>query len=211
MGNWSIYWVYALGFLSQGLFAARLIIQWLLSEKEGRIVSPAIYWHLTLVATYLFILYGILQNDVVIIFGMALSYIISVRNLQLDGAWNTMPFLLRATAIVLPLVTVLYLFLPQAGFQPSYSDGFSGHVWMLTGAMGQILLNVRFVYQWYYAERLKISILPVGFWYMTAIGSILVVVYAFYRFDPVLLFAQGLGLIASMRNIQLHFKAKEVN
>jgi hypothetical protein len=28
------------------------------------------------------------------------------------------------------------------------------------------------------------------------------------EFEPVLLFAQGLGLIAAVRNIQLHYKAK---
>jgi lipid-A-disaccharide synthase-like uncharacterized protein len=211
MEGLSIYWIYATGFLSQGLFAARLIIQWLMSEKEGRIVSPVIYWHITLVATYLFIIYGILQHDLVIIFGMALSYIISVRNLQLDGAWNEMPIVIRVIAILLPLVTILYLFLPHAAFKTDYAPDMIGHVWMFIGAFGQTLLNVRFLYQWYYAEKLKISILPVGFWYMTAIGSIMVVIYALYRFDPVLLFAQGLGLFASMRNIQLHFKTKEVN
>jgi lipid-A-disaccharide synthase-like uncharacterized protein len=211
MEGLGVYWIYAIGFLSQGLFAARLIIQWLMSEKEGRIVSPAIYWHITLVATYLFIIYGILQHDVVIIFGMVLSYIISVRNLQLDGAWQEMPLALRAIAIVLPLITILYLFLPHASFKAEYATQLIGHVWMLIGAVGQTLLNVRFIYQWYYAEKLRTSILPVGFWYMTAVGSIMVVVYALYRFDPVLLFAQGLGLFASVRNIQLHFKTKEVN
>jgi lipid-A-disaccharide synthase-like uncharacterized protein len=43
---------------------------------------------------------------------------------------------------------------------------------------------------------------------MTAIGSVLTVIYAVYHFDPVLLFAQGLGLVAALRNIQLHFKTK---
>jgi lipid-A-disaccharide synthase-like uncharacterized protein len=45
---------------------------------------------------------------------------------------------------------------------------------------------------------------------MTAIGSVLTVIYAIYHFDPVLLFAQGLGLIAALRNIQLHYKTKPV-
>lgn len=210
MEHW-LNWVYLLGFFSQGLFALRLIIQWWLSEKEGKVVSPVIYWHITLVATYLFILYGILQHDLVIILGMVLSYVISVRNLQLDGSWGEMHFTLRWIAIVVPALTILYLFYPGNGaFYESGSDGYL-EPFFLSGAIGQLLLNFRFVYQWYYAEKLKISILPVGFWYMTAIGSIMVVVYALDRFDPVLLFAQGLGLVASLRNIQLHFKAKTVN
>lgn len=204
-----IYWVYALGFFSQALFAARLIIQWLLSEKEGRVVSPVIYWQISLVATYLFIVYGIFQNDFVIILGQALSYIICVRNLQLEGSWNTMPSIFRFSAIVLPFVTVAWIFLPSSGMTASFNTQSFLDLIVLTGAIGQILLNVRFLYQWYYAEKTKTSDLPVGFWVMTAVGSIMVVIYALDRFDPVLLFAQGLGLVAAIRNIQLHYKPKQ--
>jgi lipid-A-disaccharide synthase-like uncharacterized protein len=211
MESWNMYWIYALGFLSQGLFAARLIIQWILSEKEGKIVSPVIYWQISLVATYLFILYGILQNDFVIILGMALSYIISIRNLQLEGSWNTMPGVFRLGAIVIPLLTLIWIFLPGSNVKTDFHANSFFHPVFITGAIGQFFLNFRFVYQWYYAEKMKTSILPVGFWLMTSLGSILVVIYALYRFDPVLLFAQGLGLIASLRNIQLHYKTKEAN
>ncbi|MBT1706381.1 lipid-A-disaccharide synthase N-terminal domain-containing protein, partial [Chryseosolibacter indicus] len=201
--------VYALGFFSQGLFAARLIIQWLLSEKEGRVVSPVIYWQISLVATYLFILYGIFQNDFVIILGQALSYIICVRNLQLEGSWNTMPSFFRFLSIVLPFVTVAWVFLPSSGMTADFSTQSFLDIIMMIGAIGQLLLNVRFLYQWYYAEKTKTSDLPVGFWVMTAVGSVMVVIYALDRFDPVLLFAQGLGLLAAIRNIQLHYKPKQ--
>ena len=112
MESWDIYWVYALGFISQGLFAARLIIQWLISEREGKVVSPVIYWQLSLIATYLFLVYGILQNDFVIVLGMALSYIISIRNLQLEGSWSEMSISFRSLAIILPLITAGSVFLP---------------------------------------------------------------------------------------------------
>lgn len=206
-----IYWIWALGFLSQGLFAARLIIQWVLSEKEGRVVSPLIYWQLSVVASYLFIIYGILQNDFVIILGQALSYIIAIRNLQLDGYWNNMSSGFRLSAIVVPILTLGLMFHPIAGVETTFSLNDFLHPVFLTGAIGQMLLNIRFLYQWYYAEKTKTADLPIGFWLMTAAGSIMVVVYAIDRFDPVLLSAQGLGLIASLRNIQLHYKTKEAN
>ena len=116
-----IYWIYALGFLSQGLFAARLIIQWLISEKEGKVVSPVIYWQISLVATYLFIVYGILQNDFVIVLGMALSYIISIRNLQLEGSWNTMPSIFRIIAVILPLITLCWIFYPGSNIKADFN------------------------------------------------------------------------------------------
>lgn len=206
-----IYWIWALGFLSQGLFAARLIIQWVLSEKEGRVVSPVIYWQLSVVASYLFIVYGILQNDFVIILGQALSYIIAVRNLQLEGSWNNMSRPFRVAAIGLPILTLGWMFLPSSGFTPAFRLSDLLDPIFMSGAIGQMLLNFRFVYQWYYAERTKSSLLPVGFWVMTAVGSLMVVAYAIDRFDPVLLAAQGLGLVASLRNIQLHYKNQSVS
>lgn len=211
MNETGIYWIWALGFVSQGLFAARLIIQWILSERQGRVVSPLIYWQLSVVASYLFIIYGILQNDFVIILGQALSYIIAIRNLQLDGYWNNMSRVFRGTAIFLPFITLCFMFLPLNFINTSFDASDFAHPIFLTGAIGQMLLNFRFVYQWYYAEKTKSSDLPVGFWVMTAAGSLMVVVYALDRFDPVLLFAQGLGLVASLRNIQLHYKTKEVS
>jgi lipid-A-disaccharide synthase-like uncharacterized protein len=209
--NSQMYWVWALGFISQGLFAARLIIQWVLSEKEGKVVSPVIYWQLSVVASYMFIVYGILQNDFVIILGQALSYIIAIRNLQLDGSWNNMTKSFRIAAVVLPMVTFLWMFMPQSGFSSTFTIGDLLDPIFMSGAIGQMLLNFRFVYQWYYAEKMKTSLLPVGFWVMTAVGSIMVVIYALDRFDPVLLAAQGLGLVASLRNIQLHYKNQSVS
>jgi lipid-A-disaccharide synthase-like uncharacterized protein len=206
MGNSEVLLIYALGFLSQGLFAARLIIQWVLSEKAGRVVSPVIFWQLSVVAAYLFIVYGILQNDWVIILGQAMAYIIYIRNLQLEGCWNTMPVSFRTAAILLPSITVVWMLLPGSALSVSLISSGFWHPIALMGATGQLLLNFRFLYQWYYAEKTKSSALPLGFWIMTSVGSLLTVIYAVDRFDPVLLFAQGLGLIASLRNIQLHYK-----
>jgi lipid-A-disaccharide synthase-like uncharacterized protein len=203
-----IFLIYGLGFLSQGLFAARLIIQWVLSEKEGRIVSPVIFWQLSVIASYLFIIYGILQNDFVIILGQALAYIIYIRNLQLEGCWLTMPRIFRVGAVFMPLATVAWLLSPATTIKLSFTTNSFFDLMVLTGATGQMLLNFRFLYQWYYAEKTKVSSLPIGFWLMTAVGSLMTVIYAVDRFDPVLLAAQGLGLIASLRNIQLHYKTK---
>lgn len=203
------YWVYGLGFFSQFLFGIRMLIQWYLSEKEGKIVSPVIFWQLSLVAGFLFILYGIFQNDFVIILGQGLAYVISLRNLHLEGAWKSMPMSFRIGAIVIPVVTITWLFLQSAGVYTEFYWTDLLKPIVMIGAIGQLLLNGRFLYQWYYAEKTKTSDLPLGFWLMTASGSVLVVVYAIFDFEPVLLFAQGLGLIASIRNIQLHYKAKE--
>ena len=37
-------WIYAIGFLAQAFFSARILIQWILSERAHRVVSPSAYW-----------------------------------------------------------------------------------------------------------------------------------------------------------------------
>lgn len=185
-----------------------MLIQWYLSEKEGRIVSPIIFWHLSIVAGLLFLVYGVLQHDFVIILGQALSHIISIRNLQLEGAWKPTPLAYRVSVIVLPIAALGWMFVESTALPANISIHDFFQPVFFVGAVGQLSLNLRFLYQWYYAEKEKTSLLPIGFWLMTAGGSVLVVIYAVFRFDPVLLFAQGLGLFAALRNIQLHYKAK---
>jgi lipid-A-disaccharide synthase-like uncharacterized protein len=213
------YWVYGLGFFSQFLFGIRMLIQWYLSEKEGKVVSPLIFWQISVYANFLFLVYGFLQNDFVIILGQALAYIITIRNLQLEGAWRSMHSSFRFTAIFLPAAAMAWFFVKTSAFPSNISANDFFEPIFFIGAIGQMLLSFRFIYQWYYAEKWKTAELPLGFWYMTAIGSVLVVIYAMqsgnfkfagtiYHCDPVLIFAQGLGLVASLRNIQLYFKTK---
>jgi lipid-A-disaccharide synthase-like uncharacterized protein len=66
-----------------------------------------------------------------------------------------------------------------------------------------LLLNLRYLYQWYYSEQANESLLPLGFWLISAVASVMVVYYGFNRLDPVLLTAQSMGFVAYLRNIYL--------
>ena len=68
--------IYALGFLAQICFSARLLIQWIISEKEKQVVSPTLFWLLSLLGSYLLFFYGWLRNDFAIILGQLISYYI---------------------------------------------------------------------------------------------------------------------------------------
>jgi lipid-A-disaccharide synthase-like uncharacterized protein len=82
------YLIFGLGFFAQMLFFTRTIVQWFKSEKEGEIISPVIYWQISLAASILMLIYGILRNDFSIILGQSIVYIIYIRNLQLKNAWK---------------------------------------------------------------------------------------------------------------------------
>ncbi len=194
--------MYGLGFFAQSLFGARTIIQWIKSEREGRVVSPTLFWVFSLIGSFLFLIYGVLRNDMVILLGQTFSFYIYIRNLQLKDFWQKIPLVIRI--IVFPLPVLLYLWIglysPESYenifVKTDFSDKF-----IILGSIGQLLLNFRYLYQWYRSEKVNESILPLGFWVISAVASVMVVIYGLYRNDPVLLVAQGLGLIAYLRNI----------
>ena len=201
------YWIYALGFFAQSLFGARLIVQWYYSEKEGKVVSPTIFWQLSLVASFLFLIDGIFRDDVIIILGQTLSFFIYVRNLQLKNDWGKIPFILRVFLLLLPVFAFAWMFFGvHHNLQSIFAKTDLTSPIIIMGAIGQLMLNLRFVYQWYYSEKHKTSLLPLGFWIISTIASVLILTYASYRLDPVLLVAQGMGIFVYVRNIFIHRK-----
>ena len=203
------YGIYALGFFAQSLFGARLVVQLFYSEKSGKVVSPTLFWQFSLVASFLFLIYGILRDDLVIIIGQTLSYFIYIRNLQLKNEWNKFNPLAKFILFVLPALALGWI---VAGSDNKLRDIFANsnlsHPIIALGAVGQLMLNLRFVYQWYYSEKQNDSVLPLGFWVISSVASVMILSYASYRLDPVLLVAQGMGIIVYLRNIFIHFKAK---
>ena len=67
------YWIYGLGFFAQSMFGVRLIVQLFHSERKGKIVSPTIFWQISLFASFLFLIYGVLRDDIIIILGQTVS------------------------------------------------------------------------------------------------------------------------------------------
>ena len=45
--------IYVIGFLAQICFSGRLLFQWIMSEKAKQVVSPSIFWLLSLLGSYL--------------------------------------------------------------------------------------------------------------------------------------------------------------
>ena len=88
----------------------------------------------------------------------------------------------------------------------NFSLGEGTLILLVIGISGQLLLNCRYLYQWYFSEKAKQSLLPLGFWVISAFASVLVVIYSIFRKDPVLLVAQSLGLVVYIRNIWIYRK-----
>ena len=72
-----------IGLLGQGIFSARFIVQWLVSEKEKRSVIPVAFWYLSLLGGITLLLYSIYKQDPVFILGQSTGVLIYSRNLFL--------------------------------------------------------------------------------------------------------------------------------
>ena len=82
-------------------------------------------------------------------------------------------------------------------------------LWLIIGFAGQAVFTGRFVLQWLYSELKRRSVIPVGFWYLSMLGSALLLTYAIYRQDPVFIIGQSFGFLVYLRNLQLLARHQE--
>ena len=201
--------IYSIGFLAQILFSSRLIIQWFYSEKKNKIITPSVFWILSLLGSFLLFIYGYLRDDFAIMFGQSLTYFIYIRNLQLQGEWEKLNFLMRFLFITFPAYIVFYYYNNNVIDIDILIKETAIPSWLfILGIISQLIFTFRFVYQWIYSENKKKSSLPLGFWLLSISGSILILIYAIFRYDPVLFTGHMIGSLLYARNIYIYFKFK---
>lgn len=203
--------VYTIGFVAQGFFSARILVQWILSEKAKKVVSPVLYWVFSLCGAILLFFYGWLRDDFSIILGQLISYYIYIWNLDCKHVWRKINIVLRTLIFILPLVAIFLTLRDFPAFVRDFLQNDKVPLGLLIfGSAGQIIFTLRFIYQWFYSYRRNLSILPVGFWIISLIGSAIIVSYGAFRGDPVLIIGQSVGFIAYSRNIVLYNKNNKV-
>jgi lipid-A-disaccharide synthase-like uncharacterized protein len=80
--------------------------------------------------------------------------------------------------------------------------------WVILGFSAQAVFASRFIVQWLASERRGRSVVPVAFWYLSLIGTMLLAVYAIYRRDPVFILGQTLNSFIYIRNLMLIYRPK---
>ena len=194
----------ALGLSAQLLFSARIVLQWVQSERARQVLVPTLFWQVSLVSALLMLLYGMLRHDPVIIVAQLISYGIYVRNLHLGGEWGRWPLAVRALALALPVGLVAAFLANTPGVSLRATLDSRIPAWLLAlGTAGQGLLLLRFVYQWAYSERRRQSLLPLGFWLVSVGGAVLLLAYAVLRRDLALGLGNAFGLVTYSRNLWL--------
>ena len=194
--------VLSIGFLAQIFFSARILVQWILSERAGKVLSPSLFWIFSLAGAYLLCIYGWLRNDFAIVLGQFVSYYVYLWNLKEKGIFCSIHPVLRWIVILTPVVAILFVLQNVGAFINHFFENDHIPLWLiLFGSSGQILFTLRFVYQFIYSHRRGQSVLPAGFWIISLAGSLLIVIYGIIRSDLVLIVGQSFGLVAYIRNL----------
>lgn len=191
-----------IGFLGQGLFFSRFAVQLFLSEKHKQIITPSVFWKLSLLASVIFFVYGYLREDFSIMLGQTFTYFIYIRNLQLQGEWKKLHKSFQLLLYAFPGFIIIYAFNNGIYDLDKLLNKENIAPWLLAlGIIAQLVFIFRFIYQWITSEKKKTSHLPIGFWRISLTGSLLILTYAILRIDIVLIAAHGIGLFVYIRNI----------
>ena len=77
-----IFWI-TIGFIGQGIFSCRFLVQWVASEMRRESYFPVIFWWLSIAGGLTLLSYAIWRRDPVFIVGQAAGILVYSRNLML--------------------------------------------------------------------------------------------------------------------------------
>lgn len=205
------FWTYAIGFIAQLLFSARLLYQWIVTERAKKVISPPAFWILSILGSFLLFIYGVLRDDFAIILGQYISYYIYLWNLNMQGLWKMISVIVKVVLVATPIAVTIIMLRDLSAFNTVFFQNKDIPLWLLIfGSAGQIIFSLRFIYQFIYSASHKESTLPAGFWIISLIGSFTIIAYAVFRLDPVLLLGQSFGFVAYIRNLVIGNQNKKL-
>ena len=73
-------WI-GIGLFGQILFGSRMLIQWIVSEREGRSIVPTVFWYISIAGGMVLLSYAIYRADPLFILGQAAGSLVYVRNI----------------------------------------------------------------------------------------------------------------------------------
>jgi len=71
------------------------------------------------------------------------------------------------------------------------------------GVLAQLIFGARFLVQWIASERAERSVVPVGFWFLSIVGGLMLLVYGLARRDLVIILGQAFSILIYGRNLVL--------
>jgi lipid-A-disaccharide synthase-like uncharacterized protein len=77
-------WWVVLGYVAQIMFTMRFLVQWVASERAGKMVMPIAFWFFSIGGGVLLLAYALYIRDPVFILGQGFGVFVYVRNLYFE-------------------------------------------------------------------------------------------------------------------------------
>jgi lipid-A-disaccharide synthase-like uncharacterized protein len=184
------------GFVGNLFYALRVLIQWLASERAGKSVVPVAFWWFSLSGAVVYITYAYIRAEIPFILGISATLVPYTRNLMIHYRPNRPP---RPIGLVMAIASMLGC-IPIIVF---WRERTVLDYWFILGLCGIAVFHSRFYVQWVHSEAKRKSVMPLTFWYMSLVGSMLLLLYSLIRKDPVYILGFVFNVIPYTRNIML--------
>jgi lipid-A-disaccharide synthase-like uncharacterized protein len=185
-------WIDGVGAAGQGLFGARVVYQWVASERAGRAIIPRGYWGLSLAGAALVLFYALCKHDAVYVMSVLPGAVIAYLNMRIRKSASRRKLLPWAVAF-------LGLVAWAAWAQPRLGNP----VWAAIGLTGSVLWGMRHVFQWWVSERRGVPTLPASFYLFSLAGSLFLLAYASAKADPVMIAGYAFNFVPYLRLLRL--------
>ena len=80
--DWT-FWKF-IGWLGNGIFFSRFLVQWWATERKRQVVIPNAFWYLSLAGSLILLAYSLHKRDSVFIFAYLFTWIPYIRNLMIS-------------------------------------------------------------------------------------------------------------------------------
>lgn len=77
-------WWVLLGYVAQIMFTMRFVVQWIASERAGKMVMPIAFWFFSIAGGVLLLGYALYIRDPVFILGQSFGLFVYLRNLYFE-------------------------------------------------------------------------------------------------------------------------------
>lgn len=182
------------GWLSQACFFGRMALQWWHTRKaQGRVVTPRLFWVLSILGALLGATYAWLKvQDVVFAAGYASTLVIYSRNLRLD---RTPGRGLPSSAVLTLTLLLVAVVIGALASDPKVRSSWDQELWhwLLIGVVGQFIWQSRFIHQWIATERHGEVAMPRSFFAISFVGGVLMLAYSAHKGDLPLIVGQVPG------------------
>jgi lipid-A-disaccharide synthase-like uncharacterized protein len=194
-----------IGAVGQACFFARVLVQWLASERQKRSANPRVFWWLSLAASVLLAVATVALEEWILLPGYLVNGGVYLRNLSLGreraaGRARLSP--IPVTLIGLGASALLILW----GVERSGELSDLAQPWIVAGIVGQVIWSTRFILQWWLSERAGYSHFPLAFWWLSLIGSVLNLAYTLQLDTPIFWIGFVTAWFVPLRNLMLEYR-----